>query len=75
MEIGKEYEDTRRGRKSDYAAQSPYQETILRRFAKKYREMKEEGQIKGVTLTLADLRKTRIVKAGKVHFPESEKNL
>ena len=75
LEIGKEYEDTPRGSKSNYAAQSPYQETILRRFAKKYREMKEEGQIKGVTLTLADLRKTRIVKASKVHFPKSEKRL
>ena len=75
MEIGKEYEETPFGRKSDYAGRSPYPETILRKFAKKYREMKEEGQIKGVTLTVTDLRKTRIVKASKVYFPKSEKRL
>ena len=72
VEIGKEYDDCPRGTKSENAAKSPFPETILRKYASKYREMKKEGQIQGKTLTRADLRKTRISKKSKAFFPRSE---
>ena len=75
LEIRKEYDDEPRGKKSYYAACSPYSERILRTYAAKYREMKKEGQIKGVTLSVTDLRKTRIFKESRVFFPKSEKKL
>ena len=38
LEIGKEYNDIPWGKKSEYAACSPYAQKTLRRYAQKYRE-------------------------------------
>ena len=43
LEIGKEYNDTPWGRKNEYAAMSPYGDSVLRRYTKKYRKP-HEGQ-------------------------------
>ena len=37
--------------------------------------MKKDGQIKGITLTVSDLRKVRIFKESRVAFPKSEEKL
>ena len=57
LEIGKEYHDMPRGKRAAFAASSPYGDTVLRRYAAKYREIKRTGNYKGEAVGWGDLRK------------------
>ena len=78
LEIGKEYNDTPWGRKNEYASMSPlFGDSVLRRYAKKYRESLAKGSISGRVLGAHELkRKTRVVKKNvRVKFPDAEEKL
>ncbi len=77
LEIGKEYNDTPWGKKNEYAARSPYGDTILQRYAKKYRESLRKGTIRGKVVGVDELKtKTRVmVPNARVAFPASEEKL
>ena len=77
LEIGKEYNDTPWGRKNEYAAMSPYGDSVLRRYAKKYRESLTKGSISGRVIGAYELKtKTRVVKKNvRVKFPDAEEKL
>ena len=42
--IGKEYHEKPWGEKAKYAASSPYAETVLQKYAKKYLDVKTTGK-------------------------------
>ena len=77
LEIGKGYNDTPWGKKNAYAACCHYGDTILRRWAKKYREMSKGGTIRNKVVGVDEMKeKSRVLKANlRVGFPESEKLL
>ena len=69
LEIGKEYNDTPWGKKSEYAACSPYAQEILRRYAQKYRESLRKGTIRGKVVGVNELKtKSRVMKANTSFF-------
>ena len=63
--------------KNEYAAMSPYEDSVLRRYAKKYRESLKQGSISGQVLGADELKnKTRVLKPkARVKFPNSEMKL
>ena len=65
------------GEKNEYAAMSPYGDSILRRYAKKYRESLRQGSISGQVLGADELKnKTRVLKPNaRVKFPGAEEKL
>ena len=77
LEIGKEYKETPWGRKSIYAASSPYCEEVLRKYAAKYTEVLREGTLRGIPVTADLLRnKSRQMKPEtRVKFPDHENTL
>jgi len=48
LDIGKEYNDTSWDKKKEYAACSPYGDTLLRQYAQKYRESLEKGDSRDI---------------------------
>ena len=76
MEIGKEYNDTPWGKKNAYVECSPG-DSILRRYARKYRESLQKGTIKGQAVGVDELKeKSRVLKPDRrVHFPDSEERV
>ena len=77
LEIGKEYNDTPWGRKNAYAAMSPFGDSVLRRYAKKYKESLTKGTISGKVIGGNELIcKTRVIKPNaRVKFPNAEEKL
>ena len=71
------YKETPWGRKSIYAACSPYCEDVLRKYAAKYTEVLNNGTLKGIPVT-ADLliQKSRLlIPESRVKFPNHENTL
>ena len=71
------YKETPWGRKSIYAASSPYCEDVLRKYAAKYTEVLNNGTLKGIPVT-ADLliQKSRLlIPESRVKFPNHENTL
>ena len=71
------YKETPWGRKSIYAASSPYCEDVLRKYAAKYTEVLNDGTLKGIQVT-ADLliQKSRLlIPESRVKFPNHENTL
>ena len=77
LEIGKEYNDIPWGKKSEYAACSPYAQEILRRYVQKYRESLRKGTIRGKVVGVNELKtKSRVTKTNtRVFFKEAEAKL
>ena len=77
MKTNKEYNDTPWGEKNQYAACSPYGDSVLRRFARKYRESLKKGTISGQVIGAFELKnKTKVLKPNaRVKFPDAEEKL
>ena len=74
LEIGKEYNDTPWGKKSEYAACSPYAQEILRRYAQKYRESLRKGTIRDKVVGVYELKTTsRVMNANTKVFSKNLK--
>ena len=69
--------DTPWGEKNQYAARSPYGDSVLRRFARKYRESLKKGTIAGQVIGAFELKnKTKVCKPNaRVKFPDAEEKL